>query len=118
MLWKIEQVKEGIKVTFDPGLLFDTDSVKLTEQAEESIRDLVRMLEWCQDLVLLVEAWTGSTVTTEIHHNLSWKRLVVVAGFARELGLRALPSAPAIPGTTSERLDQRTARPGNQLQRE
>ena len=115
MLWKIEQVKEGIKVTFDPGLLFGHDSARLTEQAEESIRSLVRILAWCQDSDILVEPRTDSISGTESNHNLTRKRLAVVANFARELGLKALQSAPSI-GTTAERFDSPTSNPGNRLQ--
>jgi len=116
MLWKIAQAKEGIKVTFNPSLLFGSDSASLTEQAEESIRDLVRMLAWCQDMNIVVEAWTDSTIGTRVHRDLSWKQVTVVADFARELGLKALPSAPTTAGTASERFDSTTIKPGDRLQ--
>lgn len=65
---KVERIGEGIKITFDSGLLFDIDKYDLRETSKTNLTNLARILNKYPDTNILIEGHTDSTGTAE--HNL------------------------------------------------
>jgi outer membrane protein OmpA-like peptidoglycan-associated protein len=86
---KVERVGEGIKITFDSGLLFATNSSTLTPTAEENIRELSRILNKYKDTDVLIEGHTDSTGTESYNQKLSESRAGAVVRFAESAGVDA-----------------------------
>jgi outer membrane protein OmpA-like peptidoglycan-associated protein len=70
---KVERVGEGIKVTFDSGLLFDVDKATLKPQSMENLKKLAAILQKYEDTNILLEGHTDNTGSDE--HNLELSRL-------------------------------------------
>jgi len=84
---RIERVGEGIKITFDSGILFSVNSSELTGQARENIRKLSTILNKYPDTNILVEGHTDSTGSTEHNQGLSERRAGAVSSFAMSQGV-------------------------------
>ena len=76
---KIERVGEGIKITFDSGLLFDVNKSDLRPQAKTNIESLARILNKYPDTNILVEGDTDNTGSEEYNQRLSEQRAQSVA---------------------------------------
>jgi outer membrane protein OmpA-like peptidoglycan-associated protein len=70
---QIERVGEGIKITFDSGLLFDVDKATLKPQSRENLAELATILNKYEDTDILLEGHTDATGSEE--HNLDLSRL-------------------------------------------
>jgi outer membrane protein OmpA-like peptidoglycan-associated protein len=70
---KVERVGEGIKITFDSGLLFDVDKAALKPQSKENLQKLASILQKYEDTNILLEGHTDNTGSDE--HNLQLSRL-------------------------------------------
>jgi len=70
---KVERVGEGIKITFDSGLLFDVDKATLKPQSMENLKNLAGILQKYEDTNILLEGHTDNTGSDE--HNLELSRL-------------------------------------------
>jgi outer membrane protein OmpA-like peptidoglycan-associated protein len=66
---KVERIGEGIKITFDSGILFDVNKAELKPAAKANLDELARILEKYDDTDILLEGHTDATGTAE--HNLS-----------------------------------------------
>ena len=84
---KIERVGEGIKITFDSGILFAVNSSSLTDQAKGNIEKLSTILNKYPDTNILIEGHTDSTGTTEYNQKLSEQRAASVSSFAISKGV-------------------------------
>ncbi|OLD77152.1 MAG: hypothetical protein AUI33_04410 [Ignavibacteria bacterium 13_1_40CM_2_61_4] len=71
---KIERVGEGIKITFDTGILFKTNSSDLQSEATRNISDLAKILNKYPDTNILIDGYTDSTGTAEYNQHLSERR--------------------------------------------
>lgn len=85
---RIERIGEGIKITFDSGLLFETNSARLSTRAEANIRDLAQVLVKYHDTDILVEGHTDSVGTDVYNQTLSEQRAEAVANLAKGLGVK------------------------------
>jgi len=70
---KIERIGEGIKITFDSGLLFDVDKAVLKEESRQELSKLATILNKYEDTEILLEGHTDATGSEE--HNLELSRL-------------------------------------------
>jgi outer membrane protein OmpA-like peptidoglycan-associated protein len=86
---KVERVGEGIKITFDSGILFAINSSDLTAQAKANIAKLSTILNKYPDTNILIEGHTDSTGTAEYNQKLSERRAASVTGEATSLGVVA-----------------------------
>jgi outer membrane protein OmpA-like peptidoglycan-associated protein len=86
---KVERVGEGIKITFDSGILFAKNSAALTSAAEENINELAKTLIKYGDTNVLVEGHTDNTGTDAINNPLSQRRAQAVANYAQQQGVDA-----------------------------
>ncbi|MEJ8756116.1 OmpA family protein [Pontibacter sp. H259] len=71
---KVERVGEGIKITFDSGILFDTNSDRLSYTAQNNISDLAKTLNKYKDTNVIVEGHTDARGTAAYNQNLSERR--------------------------------------------
>ncbi len=78
---KVERVGEGIKITFDSGILFDFDSYKLRETSRENLSELGETLKKYDDTNVLIEGHTDSVGTEEYNNELSRERAESVADY-------------------------------------
>ena len=84
---KIERVGEGIKITFDSGILFDVNSAELQPVAKQNIEDLSRVLNKYPDTNVLIEGDTDNTGTEEYNQKLSERRAQAVADYHKLMGV-------------------------------
>ena len=84
---KIERVGEGIKITFDSGLLFDVNKSDLRPQAKANLESLAKVLNKYDDTNILVEGDTDNSGTEEYNQQLSERRAQSVANYLMGLGV-------------------------------
>ena len=76
---KVERVGEGIKITFDSGILFDTNSATLRPASETDITKMAAILQKYPDTNVLVEGHTDNSGSDAINQPLSERRAQAVA---------------------------------------
>lgn len=84
---KVERVGEGIKITFDSGILFATNSSTLEVQAKTSISKLAVILNKYPDTNVLVTGHTDSDGKEEYNQTLSEKRAKAVSDYSMLQGV-------------------------------
>ena len=84
---EVERVGEGIKVTFDSGILFNTNSAQLQSAAQTEINQLAETLKKYPDTNIIIEGHTDNTGTREINQPLSERRAQAVADYAASMGV-------------------------------
>ena len=107
---KIERVGEGIKITFDSGILFDVNKAELRSEAQTKIQSLAKILNKYEDTNILIEGHTDSTGTYEHNQVLSEQRAQSVSGFTKGLGVAGTrittvgygPSQPIVSNMTTD----------------
>lgn len=77
----VERVGEGIKITFDSGILYDVDKAVLRPEAQANLEKLAAILNKYSDTDILIEGHTDSTGPDEHNLELSNKRAQSVAGY-------------------------------------
>lgn len=80
---KVERIGEGIKVTFDSGLLFAFDSYAITEETQQNLDELAQVLKDYDETNILVEGHTDNTGERSYNQSLSVKRADAVAEYLR-----------------------------------
>jgi len=83
----VERVGEGIKVTFDSGILFDFDSYALRPDVKQSIQELGDILQDYENTKVLFAGHTDSKGSDEYNQELSQKRAQAVANYAATQGV-------------------------------
>lgn len=84
---KVERVGEGIKITFDSGLLFDINKYDLRAASQENLTKLAAILNKYPDTNILIEGHTDSTGTREINMPLSENRAKAVSGYLAKINV-------------------------------
>ncbi|MGA7837788.1 MAG: OmpA family protein [Ignavibacteriaceae bacterium] len=79
---KIERVGEGIKITFDSGILFASNSSTLEYQAKSNIDKLAVILNKYPDTNILVTGHTDSDGSDQFNQTLSEQRARSVSNYA------------------------------------
>ncbi|MCP4686107.1 MAG: OmpA family protein [bacterium] len=105
----VERIGEGIKITFDSGILFDINSSTLQPAARENLTKLSAILNKYGDTEILVEGHTDSTGTRDYNLTLSMRRAQSVANHMTNLQVMANrfrimgygPDQPVATNTTS-----------------
>jgi outer membrane protein OmpA-like peptidoglycan-associated protein len=77
----VERVGEGIKITFDSGLMFDYNSQTLTPATKANLTSLAKTLNKYPDTDILVEGHTDKTGSNETNMTLSKARGQAVTDF-------------------------------------
>ena len=78
---KVERVGEGIKITFDSGILFDVNKATLRPASETELTKLAAILNKYPDTNILLEGHTDATGTDEYNLELSRLRAQSVSAF-------------------------------------
>jgi outer membrane protein OmpA-like peptidoglycan-associated protein len=86
---KIERVGEGIKITFDSGILFETNSATLQAEAKANISKLATILAKYPDTNILVTGHTDSDGKEEYNQILSEKRAKSVSDYTMGKGINS-----------------------------
>jgi outer membrane protein OmpA-like peptidoglycan-associated protein len=81
---RVERVGEGIKITFDSGLMFDFDSYTLTSGTKGNLLSLAKTLNKYPDTNIVVEGHTDKTGAEDYNLKLSQKRSDAVEIYLRE----------------------------------
>ncbi|MFN2370613.1 MAG: OmpA family protein [Candidatus Krumholzibacteriia bacterium] len=76
---KVERIGEGIKITFDSGLLFDTDKAEIRPASRSSLVNLAEILNKYPDTRVLIEGHTDSTGPEDYNLALSRDRAYAVS---------------------------------------
>ena len=84
---KIERVGEGIKITFDSGILFASNSSTLESQAKTNINNLAAILNKYPDTNILVTGHTDSDGTEQYNQTLSESRARSVSNYTEMQGV-------------------------------
>lgn len=80
---RVERIGEGIKITFESGILFDTNSAELKGTSRDNITDLARVLNKYDDTNILVEGHTDNTGSDDLNQRLSEKRASSVSNYLK-----------------------------------
>ena len=70
----MERVGEGIKITFNSGILFDIDSDKLRPEATANLSNLAKVLNKYNDTEVMVQGHPDSTGSDKHNMTLSQER--------------------------------------------
>jgi outer membrane protein OmpA-like peptidoglycan-associated protein len=77
----VERIGEGIKITFDSGILFDVNKAALKERSKTELAELAVILQKYEDTNILLEGHTDDTGTEEYNLELSRLRSQSVANY-------------------------------------
>jgi len=84
---EVERVGEGIKVTFDSGLLFDFDSSTLRTEARQNLSEFAESMQEFEDTNILVVGHTDAKGSEEYNQGLSERRAESATGYLAERGI-------------------------------
>ncbi|GHB88177.1 OmpA family protein [Persicitalea jodogahamensis] len=86
---KVERIGEGIKMTFDSGLLFGFDSYALTAETRKNLDNVAEVLNEYEDTDILIEGHTDSKGTDSYNQDLSEKRAKAVSTYLRAKNVKS-----------------------------
>lgn len=78
---RVERIGEGIKITFDSGILFDVNKADLQSAAQENLTQLSAILKKYEDTNILIEGHTDSDGSDEHNMQLSERRASSVSSY-------------------------------------
>jgi len=84
---EVERIGEGIKITFDSGILFDFNSYQLRDASKENLGDLANTLNKYDDTEILTEGHTDSIGDSAYNQELSVKRANSVFEYLEDLNV-------------------------------
>ncbi len=85
----VERIGEGIKITFDSGLLFDVDQYELKAETKQNLTELSETLKKYEDTNILIEGHTDNTGSDRYNQGLSEQRASSVSAFLSAQGVDA-----------------------------
>jgi len=83
----IERVGEGIRVTFDSGILFEFNKSDLSAESKQSLTKFAETVNKYEDTKIILEGHTDSVGSEEYNLQLSEKRAKAVADFVKNLAV-------------------------------
>ena len=81
---KVERIGEGIKITFDSGLLFGFDSYQISEATRKNLDNMAEVLNDYEETDILIEGHTDNVGETAYNQTLSVNRAEAVADYLRQ----------------------------------
>lgn len=84
---EVERVGEGIKITFDSGIVFDVNKSDLKSQFQGELSELAVILKKYEDTEILLEGHTDATGSDDYNLELSKKRAQSVSNFLAGQGV-------------------------------
>ncbi len=85
----VERIGEGIKITFDSGLMFNFDSYSLTSNTTSNLSNLSSTLNKYEDTEILIEGHTDKTGSEDYNMTLSKQRGQEVANYLEQLNVKS-----------------------------
>lgn len=86
---KVERVGEGIKITFNSGILFDVNKDDLKPAAKENLVELARILKKYDDTEIMVQGHTDATGSDSHNKKLSEERAESVGDYLQSNGVKS-----------------------------
>ncbi|MCJ7679125.1 MAG: OmpA family protein [Candidatus Aminicenantes bacterium] len=86
---EIQRIGEGIKITFDSGILFDIDKSDLRPVSETNLATLATILNKYPDTNILIEGHTDDTGTDDYNMALSKDRAQSVSLYLATVGVKS-----------------------------
>jgi len=83
----VQRVGEGILITFNSGLVFDTDSYSLRESTKTNLTELSATLKKYDDTNILIEGHTDNTGQDSYNQKLSENRADAVESYLEQQGI-------------------------------
>ena len=105
----IERVGEGIKITFDSGILFDVDKSDLRAEAMDNISNLAVILNKYEDTNILLEGHTDSDGAEDYNMALSERRANAVKSYLAQHEVSSPRMSAAWYGETQPVADNATS---------
>jgi outer membrane protein OmpA-like peptidoglycan-associated protein len=84
---KVERIGEGIKITFESGILFDYNRADLKPVAQQNLTELAAILTKYEDTNILIEGHTDSDGAEDYNLELSRRRAQSVANHLGGVGV-------------------------------
>ena len=84
---EVERVGEGIKVTFDSGLLFDFDSAALRSNAEQNLAEFAESMKDFEETKILIVGHTDARGPADYNQQLSERRAQSASDYLDQQGL-------------------------------
>lgn len=106
---KVERVGEGIVVEFNSAVLFGFDQATVTPQAQQTLDDLITILNKYPDTDLTIDGHTDNKGTADYNQKLSERRAGNVAGFLTSNGISIERISTRGFGLTQPKYDNNTA---------
>lgn len=85
----VERIGEGIKITFDSGLMFNFDSYSLTANTTSNLSNLSKTLNKYEDTEILIEGHTDKTGSADYNMNLSKQRGQAMTDYLESLNVKS-----------------------------
>lgn len=105
---EVERVGEGIKVTFDSGLLFGFDQSKLSASSESDLDSLAKTLNKYPDTNIIIDGHTDDTGPDKYNMKLSMERAASVESYLKKKGVNGSRLATRGLGESSPKSDNTT----------
>jgi outer membrane protein OmpA-like peptidoglycan-associated protein len=105
---KVERVGEGIKITFNSGILFDVDKSALRPAAQDNLAELAKVLNKYDDTEIMVQGHTDATGGDDHNMALSKDRAHSVGGYLQQKGVKSGRIAESGLGETAPVADNGT----------
>ncbi len=86
---EVQRIGEGIKITFDSGILYDIDKSDLRPVSKESLTKLAKILNKYPDTNILIEGHTDDTGSDDHNLTLSKERAQSVALYLATLDVKS-----------------------------
>lgn len=83
----VERVGEGIQITFDSAILFETNSSDLSVTSEQNLRNLAQSLTDYPNTDILITGHTDATGSADYNQDLSERRANAAAAFLLRHGI-------------------------------
>ncbi|MDJ1482044.1 OmpA family protein [Cytophagaceae bacterium YF14B1] len=84
---KIERVGEGIKITFNSGILFAFNSDELSDESKKNIQKMADVLKKYKDTNILIDGYTDNVGSDDYNLKLSEKRAKAVSKYLKSLNV-------------------------------
>ena len=97
---EVQRIGEGIKITFDSGILFDIDKSDLRPVSQTNLAELAKILNKYPDTNILIEGHTDNTGSDDYNMSLSKDRAQTVAFYMATLEVKSARFSTAGYGET------------------
>jgi outer membrane protein OmpA-like peptidoglycan-associated protein len=97
---EVQRIGEGIKITFDSGILFDIDKSDLRPVSQTNLADLAKILNKYPDTNILIEGHTDDTGSDDHNMTLSKDRAQAVSLYMATLDVKSARFSTAGYGET------------------